>query len=220
MCSTNCANTLFVSPIVQVKIAFSKTQDKTLLFVTPQVTLTCSQENKNHQVKIHYLLRNSSDVTEEVTLQSELACVLHAITSLRAVSSHSGCTYYHQQENMPLRYFGIEVFFLVPPYFCPLFHYFFHFFPPSLSLACFFLPALTLLHLNFFPMSKPHVFFQHFPFLLELGLTGHITVTLLPVTVCNCICWFRKSFPALYFFLVSCSFDKTWSFWWRFMFRY
>lgn len=115
-------------------------------------------------------------------------------------------------------YWGI--FFLVPPYFCPLFHYFFIFFPPFLSLACFFLPALTLLHLNFFPMSKPHVFFQHFPFLLKLGLTGHITVTLLPVTVCNCICWFRKSFLALYFFLVSCSFDKTWSFWWRFMFRY
>lgn len=138
MCSTNCANTLFVSPKVQVKIAFSKTRDKTPLFCNSPSKAHVLPRNK-HQMKNCYLLHNSSDITEEVTLQSELACVSYAITRLRAVSSHSSCTAYHQQESMPLKYFGyLFPFFLVPPYFLPLFHYFLKFFlPPPFSLSFF-----------------------------------------------------------------------------------
>lgn len=115
MGSTNCANTLLVSPIVQVKIACSKSQDKMLLFCNSPSKIQVLLGNKNHQMKICYLLYSSSDITVEVTLQSELACVSHAITRLRAVCSYLSCTYYHQQENMPLKYFGHFFPFLPSP---------------------------------------------------------------------------------------------------------
>lgn len=82
-------NTLFVSPIVQVKIAFGKTQDKTLFFCNSPSKTRMLPGNKHHQMKICYLLHNSSDITEGVTLQSQLVCVSHAIKRFRALSSHS-----------------------------------------------------------------------------------------------------------------------------------
>lgn len=50
---TNCANTLFVSPNVQLKIAFSKTQDKTPLFCNSTSKTHMFPGSKHQQMKIH-----------------------------------------------------------------------------------------------------------------------------------------------------------------------
>lgn len=104
-------------------------------------------------MKICYLLHNSSDTTEEVTLQSELACVSHAITRLRAVSSHSSCTDYHQKENMPLNILvthSLFFFFWYPLTFSHCFAIFFSYFSPF--------PFLYL-----FLSSSPNFLVSEFP---------------------------------------------------------
>lgn len=131
---------------------------------------------------------------DEAILQSELACVSDATTRLISVTSSSlSHTDHHQQERMPLRYFGH----LFPFFWYPL--TFSHcssvllFFPSPFPFPSLFLSS----SLNFLASEFPsHQQVPLFPsaasftsqFMIKLGLTSHIIVRSLLVTVENCIC--------------------------------
>lgn len=134
------------------------------------------------------------------------AYVSYAITRLIAViTSHLSHIDYHQQESMPQVFWPFFPIFWYSLTFSP-FLYFFYFFPSSLLFPCLFSSSPNFLASEF-PSQQQITLFPSaasflFQLIIKLVLTTHIIVRLLLVTVENCICWFRRSLPVLYFFLV------------------